>query len=83
MSDLICAFEGILRWPKKRSDKETVVQWLATKFELDKKYSEKEVNEIIDQHHSFADIALLRRELISRKYLMRKDDGSQYWKPNE
>ena len=80
MSDLICASEGILRWPKKRSDKETVVQWLAEKFELGKKYSEKEVNEIIEQHHTFADIALLRRELISRSYLMRKDDGSQYWK---
>ena len=42
MSDLICAFEGILRWPKKRSDKETVVQWLAGKFKLDKKYSEND-----------------------------------------
>ena len=80
MSALICEFEGILRWPKKRCDKEAVVKWLATKFDLDKKYSEKEVNEIIDQHHSFADIALLRRELISRKYLLRKTDGSQYWK---
>ena len=83
MSALICKFEGILRWPKKRCDKEAVVQWLATKFELDKKYSEKEVNGIIDQHHSFADIALLRRELISRKYLLRKTDGSQYWKPDQ
>ena len=83
MSELIDECDGILRWPKKRSDKETVVQWLSTKFDFDKKYSESEVNEIINQHHSFADIALLRRELISRNYLLRKTDGSQYWKPNQ
>lgn len=80
MEKLIDEFDGILRWPKKRADKKTVIEWLATKFEQDKNYSEKEVNGIIDQHHSFADIALLRRELISQKYLKRKADGSQYWK---
>ena len=48
-----------------------------------KKYSENEVNEILDRHHSFNDIALLRRELISRKFLSRKDDGSEYWKTNK
>ncbi|MEC9476624.1 MAG: DUF2087 domain-containing protein [Planctomycetota bacterium] len=83
MTDLICELEGILRWPKKRSDKEAVVKWLATKFTPHRKYSEKEVNQIIDQNHAFQDIALLRRELISRKHLMRKKDGSQYWKPDQ
>ena len=42
------------------------------------KYTEKEINKIIDQLHSFEDIALLRRELICRKYLSRLDDGSEY-----
>jgi len=83
MSDLICTAEGILRWPKKRSDKEVVVKWLATRFEPHRIYSEKEVNQIIDQNHAFEDIALLRRELISRKHLRRKTDGSQYWKPDQ
>ena len=33
--------------------------------------------------NKFNDIALLRRELISRKFLSRKDDGSEYWKTNK
>ena len=41
------------------------------------------VNLIIEEFHSFNDIPLLRRELISRKCLSRKDDGSEYWKTNK
>ena len=47
---------------------------------FDKKYSEKEVNIILDKYHKFNDIPLLRRELISKKYLRRKRDGSIYWR---
>ena len=58
----------ILRWPKKPSDKDVVVKYLATKIKLDKHYTEQEINEIIKKHHLFNDTPLLRRELISRKY---------------
>jgi len=80
MQKIINDFDQIIRWPKKPSDKETVIKFLSTKFKLDKKYSEKEINQILKQSHLFNDIPLLRRELISRKYLSRKDDGSEYWK---
>ena len=80
MKTLINELNKIIRWPKKPSDKAIVVKWVATKFNFDKKYSEKEINTIISQYHLFNDIALLRRELISRKYLMRKNDGSEYWR---
>ena len=80
MSKLINEFDEIIRWPKKPSIKKIVSNWLSNKFNGEIKYSEKEVNEIIGRHHSFNDIALLRRELISRKFLSRKDDGSEYWK---
>lgn len=83
MNKLINDFDEIIRWPKKPTDKEIVINWLSNKFKIDIKYSEKEVNEILGHHHSFNDIALLRRELISRKYLIRKDDGSEYWKANK
>ena len=83
MSKLINEFDEIIRWPKKPSVKKIVINWLSNKFNGEIKYSEKEVNEIIDRHHSFNDIALLRRELISRKFLSRKDDGSEYWKTNK
>ena len=70
----------IIRLPKKPSEKEIIIQFLSNKFEYDKKCPEKEVNKIIDKFHLFNDIALLRRELVSRKILFRKDDGSEYWK---
>ena len=80
MYKLINELNKIIRWPKKPSDKEAVIKYLSTKFEYDKIYSEKDVNVIIDKFHFFEDIALLRREMISRKILSRKDDGSKYWK---
>jgi len=83
MNKLINEFDEIIRWPKKPSVKKSVIKWLSNKFKGEIKYSEKEVNEILDRHHSFNDIALLRRELISRKFLSRKDDGSEYWKTNK
>ena len=83
MNKLINEFEKIIQCQKKPSVKQMVINWLSNKFNGEIKYSEKEVNEILDRHHSFNDIALLRRELISRKFLSRKDDGSEYWKTNK
>ena len=77
---LINEFDEIIRWPKKQSDKTYIIEFLSSKFEFDKQYSEKDVNVIIHRYHSFNDVPLLRRELISRSYLVRKDDGSRYWK---
>ena len=82
MNKLINKSEGIVRWPKKPKDKQFTIEWLSPKFKFEKQYSEKEVNQIIKNHHSFNDVHLLRRELISRLFLNRKDDGSVYWKNN-
>ena len=80
MCKLINELDQIIRWPKKPSDKEIIITYLATKFESDKQYTEKEINKIIDKYHLFNDTPLLRRELVSRKLLNRIDDGSKYWK---
>ena len=80
MKKLIDEFDKIIKWSKKPIDKESVVKFLSTKFQGNKKYSEKEINQIIDQFHLFNDIPLLRRELISRHYLSRTDNGAEYWK---
>ena len=77
---LINALDKIIRWPKKQSDKTYIIEFLSSKFEFDKQYSEKYVNVTIHRYHSFNDVPLLRRELISKCYLARKDDGSRYWK---
>jgi len=77
----ITDLEGKLKlWPTKRSKQITVLQYLANKFEFDCKYTEKEVNQILNKWHKFKDHALLRRELIEIKYLGRTEDGRQYWK---
>ena len=80
MNQLINELDQIIRWPKKPADKQIVIKWLAEKFHFHTKYSEKEINHIIDKHQIFGDIPLLRRELISQKYLNRKKNGSQYWR---
>ena len=80
MNQLVNEFEEITRWPKKKSDKEYIIQYLSEKFHSEKEYSEKEVNQIISRHHNFNDIPLLRRELISKRYLARTDDCPKYWK---
>ena len=77
---LINALDKIIRWPKKQSDKTNIIEFLSSKFEFNNQYSEKDVNVIIHRYHSFNDVPLLRRELISKCYLARKDDGSKYWK---
>ena len=73
--------EGKIRvYPSKRKKKIYVLEFLIEKFEMNRKYSEKEINEIIDNSHTFNDICILRRELIDNKLLGRERDGSVYWR---
>ncbi len=73
--------EGRLKiWPSKHSVQSRVLEVLARDFELDKLYSEKEVNEIIKASHTFNDICLLRRELIDRRFMKRDKYGTEYEK---
>lgn len=65
-------------WPKKQNDKELVIAYLATKFELNKSYHESEVNEILKKWHDFSDWAILRRELFERGYFSRNKSGTNY-----
>ena len=59
----------IIRWSKIPSDKNIVITYLGSKFNSSKTYTEKQVDLIISKHHTFNDIPLLRRELVSRKIL--------------
>ena len=70
----------ITTWPSKPFKQIQVLKYLASQFVLGKRYSETEMNELLNQHHTFADPALLRRELIIKGLFERTADGSQYWK---
>ena len=51
----------------------------AGKMDFSKKYTEKEVNEIIKSSIAFSDIELVRREMYQYKFIGRLKDGSEYW----
>ncbi len=70
----------IKRWPKQKEYRLIALEYLAGKFEYNRKYSEKEVNAIIQQWHTFEDYFLLRRELIESKLMLRTRSGSEYWR---
>lgn len=67
-------------WPSKQDRKLQILNYLSTKFDIDRFYSEKEVNEILQTWHTFNDYFLLRRGLIEARLLCRTNDGSRYWK---
>jgi len=67
-------------WPSKPDKKQLAIEYLASKFEFDKEYMEKEVSEIIKANHTFNDHPMLRRELVNRKLLDRTPNGAKYWR---
>ncbi|WP_271712886.1 DUF2087 domain-containing protein [Anaeromicropila herbilytica] len=67
-------------WPSKHESKYQILLYLVENFEYNHFYTEKEVNMIIKDHHTFGDFFLLRRELIEKKLLKRTDDGAKYWR---
>ncbi len=70
-------------FPAKRRNKIISLFYLATKFEPDVSYTERQINEIIEANHTFQDKWLLRRELINLGLLCRFTDGSKYWLSKE
>ena len=65
-------------YPAKRKRQIYALIYLASKFERDRLYTEKEVNEVISNWHTFNDWALLRRDLLDSWFFSRKPDGSEY-----
>jgi hypothetical protein len=55
--------------PASRKKRLIILKWLVNYFKKGIKYTEKEVSDIIKQHHP--DFATLRRELIINKLMKR------------
>ena len=70
----------LVRLPNKFSVQQMAMWWMWTQFAVRRKYTEKEVNQVLNAHHTFGDQATLRRELVNMKLLGRKSDCSEYWK---
>lgn len=75
----------VTRWPtrKNKADIPLILAYLADKFEVGRLYTEREINAVLQQFHTFEDWALLRRELFERGYLNREKNGATYWRTPE
>lgn len=71
--------ERIRQYPSKRKQQVISMLYLADKFDADNKYTESEINDILDQWATFNDRAMLRRDMINTGILGRKTDCSEYW----
>ena len=72
--------EGRLsQYPAKKKYKIFALFYLASKFEAGRVYGEKEVNELLNEWHTFGDWAMLRRDLYDNFFLNRESDCSSYW----
>ena len=77
---LFDAHGHLTRWPSRRVEQVFALWCLWMAFDGKRRYSEREVNEILNAQHGFGDHCLLRRELVEMKLLARTPGGAQYRK---
>ena len=65
-------------FPAKRKMKIYCLFYLAQKIPADTDFTEREINDILLDWHTFADPATLRRELYDYRFLDRSRDGKVY-----
>jgi len=63
--------------PAQRKKLEAVLRYVVKAFKVGKRYSEKQVNEILSGYHE--DTASLRRELVGFGLMKREGGGAEYW----
>ncbi|MDJ0708524.1 MAG: metalloregulator ArsR/SmtB family transcription factor [Leptolyngbyaceae cyanobacterium MO_188.B28] len=72
--------DGRLReLPASRKKRRVVLKWLVNQLDQDRRYAEKELNQVLKQFH--ADVATLRREFIG--YNMMQRERGRYWRMPE
>ncbi len=64
--------------PAQRKKLEAILRYVVKAFEVNKRYSEKKVNEILSGYHE--DTASLRRELVGFGLMKREGGGGEYWR---
>lgn len=70
----------VTQLPRRQAVYAEVLRHLAEQFDRRRDYTEKEVNAVIDQWHTFRDYFVLRRGLVDFGLLGRTPDGTRYWK---
>ena len=68
----------ITAFPAQEKKQLVLLRYVVKAFEPDKRYTEKEVNEILSRYNE--DTASLRRELVEYKMMAREGGGGAYWR---
>ncbi len=68
----------IKQFPAQRKKFEVLVRYALQAFEPGVRYTEKQVNEILERYNE--DVAYLRRSFIEMKLMARESNGSAYWR---
>lgn len=69
----------LIQYPSKRPMRIIALIKITEQIDANRKYTEKEINEIISLRIAFNDIELIRREMYQYRFLGRLRDGSEYW----
>lgn len=64
--------------PAQRKKLDAILRYVVKAFEPGRRYSEKEVNDILSRFHD--DTASLRRELVGSGLMQREGGGGDYWR---
>lgn len=83
MNDLVKPFLDeagrLTAFPTKQRKQLAALLYLAGKFQPERRYTEREVNGLLEEWHTFHDPCTLRRGLYNARLLDRTPDGSAYW----
>lgn len=69
----------LIAYPSKRKMKLYALIYISQKIDPKVTYNEKEINELLNQWHTFGDPATLRRELYTHRFLDRNKNGTEYF----
>ena len=78
LRNFLDADRKLTAFPAKRKMKLYALLYLAQKIPADSDFTEREINDILLDWHTFADPATLRRELYDYHFLDRSRDGKVY-----
>jgi hypothetical protein len=68
----------LITFPAQQKKEEAVLRHIVKVFEPGKRYSEKEVNEMLSEFNE--DTARLRRNLVEFGFMNREGGGGAYWR---
>lgn len=80
LKNFVDAGGRLKQWPVKQKLQLLAIAAFAHAIPMGRRFTEREINELLIPHHTFSDPAMLRRYLCDLGYLVRERDGSAYWR---